>query len=160
MKKIFFAAAAVIAGFMITACANTGMPDTADDFISAFNKCAADTDYALGAKNNTEDGTINIATRDEDTIVYCTEIGGELSEIDITGNGIFQPQFPAYDYMIYAVMSCDKSLDYTASGDLIASMYYEAYVDGEPVIMAYDGIQYSFYKGAYDCRLVIDKAEE
>ena len=61
--------------------------------------------------------------------------------------------------MVYALIACDGSLDYKSAGDMIASMYYEAYTGGDAVIMSYGGMSYSFLKESNYCLLTIEPSE-
>ena len=162
MRKIFPVAFLILC-LLLTSCggdkAAAVFPGTIDEFIGTFNSRAEDTDYALGETADADDGTITVATRNENSSVFCTEEDGLLKRIEVEGAGIFQPGLGSFDYMVYALIACDGSLDYKGAGDMIASMYYEAYTGGEPVVMAYDGIQYSFFKESYYCLLTIETAQ-
>ena len=135
---------------------SAAFPGTIDEFIGTFNSRAGDTDYALGETAQADDGTITVATKNEYSSVFCTEADGELTRIEIEGSSIFQPGLGSFDYMVYALIACDGSLDYTSAGDMIASMYYEAYTGGDAVVMSYDGIKISFLKESYYCMLTIE----
>lgn len=160
MKKIF---SVILLILLLTSCgtAKTVFPDTLDTFTASFNERAADTDYALGETAVADDGTTAVATRNEYSFVYCTEgEDGTLKKIEVIGSGIFQPGLGSFDYMVYALAACDGTLDYEGAGDLIASMYYEAYTGGDPVVMSYGGMKYSFKKDNYYCSLTIEPEEE
>ena len=132
-------------------------PKTLDTFVKVFNDRAKDTEYELGETAKADDGTTAVATRNEYSFVYCTESeDGELEKIEVIGSGIFQPGLGSFDYMVYAVIACDGSLDYKGAGDMIASMYYEAYTGGESVVMSYSGMKFSFIKDNYYCSLSIE----
>ena len=161
MKKIFPAVFLMVC-LLLTSCGSgkTAFPATIDAFVEIFNERAADTDYALGKTAEAADGTITVATKNENSSVFCTEAAdGALTKIEVEGAGIYQPGLASFDYMVYAVIACDGSLDYQGAGDMIASMYYEAYTGGEPVVAAYNGIQYSFLKESYYCMLTIEATE-
>ena len=159
MRKIF-SITLLIFCLLLVSCGNTAktaFPDTLDTFIAVFNDRAGDTDYALGETADADDGTTAVATKNENSFVYCTESDdGTLQKIEVIGSGIFQPGLGSFDYMAYAVIACDGALDYTAAGDMIASMYYEAYTGGESVVMSYSGMKFSFIKDNYYCSLTIE----
>lgn len=156
--------AALLCALTLVSCGGqdktAGMPDRTDAFIAAFNECASDTDYRLGEAADAEDGTKTIATKNENSSVFCTEDNGILKKIDVEGSGLFQPGLGSFDYMVFAVIACDPSFDYKGAGDMVASMYYEAYTGGEPVEGSYNGVKYSFLKDAYYCMLTIEPTLE
>ena len=159
MKKTF-SVIVLIFCLLLASCGGDGaaaFPKTVDDFIVTFNNRAADTDYELGETAKADDGTTAVATRNENSRVYCTEEDGELKKIEVIGTGIFQPGLGSFDYMVYALIACDGTLDYTGAGDLIASMYYEAYTGGDAVTMSYSGMKISFKKDNYYCSLIIEQ---
>ena len=164
MKKIIYIIAAVVCCLPLISCGGAektaGVPESIGAFTEAFNSGAKDTKYALGETAAADDGTITVATKDENASVFCTEEDGRLKKIEIEGSGIFQPGLGSFDYMVYAAIACDPQFDYKGAGDMIASMYYEAYTGGEPVEGSYNGVKYSFLKDAYYCMLTIEPAEE
>ena len=156
MKKIF---SVILLTFLLASCGakDAAFPETLDTFIAVFNDRAGDTAYALGEYADADDGTITVATKNEYSSVFCTEESdGKLKKIEVEGSGIFQPGLGSFDYMVYALIACDSSLDYKSAGDLIASMYYEAYTGGDPVVMSYGGMKYSFSKDSYYCLLTVE----
>ena len=158
MKKIF-SVMLLVCCLILASCGGveTAFPSTLDEFIGTFNSRAENTDYALGETAEADDGTTAVATKNEDSFVYCTESDdGALEKIEVIGSGFFQPGLGSYDYMVYAVIACDGSLDYTGAGDMIASMYYEAYTGGDSVVMSYSGMKFSFIKENYYCSLTIE----
>lgn len=162
MRKIFPLVFLILC-LLISSCGGdattAAFPGTIDEFVGTFNFRASDTDYALGETAQADDGTITVATRNENSSVFCTEESGALKRIEVEGAGIFQPGLGSFDYMVYALIACDGNLDYKSAGDIIASMYYEAYTGGEPVMMSYEGMTYSFLKESYYCLLTIETVE-
>ena len=159
MRKIFSVVFLILC-LMISSCGETtAFPKTIDAFVEMFNDRASDTEYALGETADADDGTITVATKNEYSSVFCTEEDGTLTKIEVEGSGIFQPGLGSFDYMVYALMSCDGALDYTGAGDMIASMYYEAYTGGDAVVMSYSGMRFSFIKENYYCSLTIEREE-
>ncbi len=161
MKKAIYA---IILCLALASCgakqAAAGVPNSIGAFVEAFNLGADGTACALGEAADAEDGTKTIATKNKDSSVFCTEDDGVLKKIEIEGSGIFQPGLGSFDYMVYAVIACDPSFDYKGAGDMIASMYYEAYTGGDAVEGTYNGVKYSFHKDAYYCMLTIEPAAE
>ena len=157
MKKIFPVILLILC-LLLSSCGVeiTEFPSSIDTFIAVFNERATDTEYALGVTAKANDGTVTIATKNENSSVFCTEAEGELTKIEVEGAGIFQPGLGSFDYMVYSLIACDGSLDYKSAGDMIASMYYEAYTGGDPVVMSYGGMKFSFLKESYYCMLTIE----
>lgn len=158
MKKIISVITALLAVVILSSCGadNAGMAKSAAEFKAAFNACA---DNFKIDDFTDEDGVFTFTSDDETTVLSCHESGGGLKSIEITAYGMFQPRLASYDYMVYSVIACEPQLDYTAAGDMIASMYYEATNGGEAVTMAGEGVNYSFMKTSDMCRLVIDKID-
>lgn len=165
MKKILCIAAAIVMCLSLVSCGEepageitrASLPVTTSMYINSFNDCADDTDYALGIYNGNDEGTLTVATTDEYTSVKCAETDGKLTQIEVTGRGIFRQGAAAYDYMVYSVIACDNKLDGEAAGNLVAGMYQEAEEGGDAVEMEYDDVHYSFLKDSDSCRLIIEQ---
>ena len=159
MRKIFSIIVLTLCLLLVSCGKDTAavFPENLDALIATFNDRAIEAGCELGETAAADDGTTAVATRNENSYVYCTEgEDGTLKKIEVLGTGIFQPGLGSFDYMVYSVVACDRSLDYKSAGDLIASMYYEAYTGGDPVVMSYGGMKFAFKKDNYYCSLAIE----